>query len=176
MFSKNKYLSGLFLLIAVIAFGYHFFSPDGDPAKMGVERSGDIALTTLNGDEVSLADYRGKVVLVNFWATWCQPCVKEIPDLVKLRNTYKDQGFEVLGLVVNSPSNQVRKMVSDLGMNYPILPADARLASKFGNVTTIPRTFVLDTEGNIVEDVLGMRSYRAFELMITKHLPKNAKS
>ncbi len=127
-------------------------------------------LKNLEGETISLEDYRGKVVLVNFWATWCPPCIKEIPDIVKLRNTYKDKNFEVIGIIVNSKEPQVKKMVQDFNISYPVLWADTQVINDFGPIRAIPRTFILDKEGRIVEDIEGMSHYANFEAMIKKYL------
>ena len=163
------------MLAAILA-----FSPDNQDKKdstgSGENKDAVINFTLkdLQNKNVSLADYRGKVVLVNFWAHWCPPCVKEIPDLVKLRNKYKDQGFEILGVVVPARVNeqQVRKMVNNFEMSYPVLWGTAETLNQFGSINAIPRTFILNGEGKIVEDVEGMGSYAMFEGLIKKHLKK----
>lgn len=132
----------------------------------------DFVLKDLQGKDVSLKDYRGKVVLINFWAHWCPPCVKEIPDLVELRNNYKDKGFEILGVVVPARVNeqQVRKMARNFEMSYPVLWGTAESLEQFGAINAIPRSFILNGEGKIVDDVVGMGTYAMFEGMIKKHL------
>ena len=161
------------ILAAILA-----FSPDSQEQK-DTGNSGDnqntaisFTLKDLQDKEVSLKDYEGKVVLVNFWAHWCPPCVKEIPDLVKLRNTYKDEGFEILGVVVPARVNeqQVRKMADNFEMSYPVLWGTMEAINQFGSINAIPRTFILNGEGEIVEDVEGMGNYAMFEGLIKKHL------
>jgi thiol-disulfide isomerase/thioredoxin len=157
-----------FFLILVLAVAC---TTEENPEKVGKERNASqTQLTTLTGENISLSDYHGKVVLVNYWATWCMPCIKEIPDLVKLYNDYNDKGFEIIGIYVNSPAPQVQKMVKDLGITYTIVRENPRITAQFGEITSIPRTFVLDRKGNIVEDVVGMRNYQTFETMIKKYL------
>jgi thiol-disulfide isomerase/thioredoxin len=170
------------IIIAVFALGMLAgilaFSPDSQDKKdsTGAGENNDAAinftLKDLKNKDVSLADYSGKVVLVNFWAHWCPPCVKEIPDLVKLRNTYQDQGFEILGVVVPARMNeqQVRKMVNNFEMSYPVLWGTMEALNQFGSINAIPRSFVLNQEGKIVEDVEGMGSYAMFDGLIKKHL------
>jgi thiol-disulfide isomerase/thioredoxin len=157
-----------FLLLLILAAAC---ATEEKPEKVGKERNtSSTHMTSLTGEEISLADYRGKVVLVNYWATWCMPCVKEIPDLVKLYNDYKGNDFEIIGIYVNSPAPQVEKMVKDLGINYTIVQENPRVTAQFGEITSIPRTFILDRDGNIVEDLVGMRNYQTFETMIKKYL------
>lgn len=122
--------------------------------------------------KIAVKDFRGKVVMVNIWATWCPPCVHEIPDLVKLRNDYKDKGFEILGLVhpMRLHKNQVLKMVKNFKIDYPILWATNEAIAELGNVEALPHTFILDTEGTIVEDINIAGDYKTFEKYIKKYL------
>jgi len=156
------------LFAAILAFQNQKDSTSGGN-KDGVV---DFVLKDLQGKDVSLKDYRGKVVLVNFWAHWCPPCVKEIPDLVELRNNYKNKGFEVLGVVFPARVNeqQVRKMAENFEMSYPVLWGTTDMLDQFGAINAIPRSFILNSEGKIVDDLEGMGTYAMFEGMIKKHL------
>ncbi len=138
--------------------------------RQKIENSLGIELKNLEGKTVSLDDYYGKVVLVNFWATWCLPCLQEMPDLVKLRENYKDKNFEIIGIVVNSPEAHVKRKVSDLKISYPILFGNEETAQKFGGFSVIPKTYILNQTGQIVEDLTGMQSYSAFEAVVKKHI------
>ncbi len=161
-------------LTSLVVIGFHACSSEqkASPKTENVDESGKpkFTLKSLENTNVSLSDYRGKVVLVNIWATWCMPCVHEIPDLVKLRNDYKNQGFEVLGLVVQSPEKNVHQMVKKLNIDYPVLWGSSEAVAELGVIRAIPRTFILDTDGNIVEDIEGVRDYATFEELIKKHL------
>lgn len=170
---------GILLILIVAALGIGGYlalssnSDEGRPDSPRVEttHSGtDFTLRSLEGKEVSLSDYRGKVVLINIWATWCAPCVYEIPELVKLREDYKEKGFEILGIVVNSPENQVKNMVEKYRMAYPILWGTETALAKLGSISAIPRTFVVNSRGEIVEDITGRHTYEDFERLITPHL------
>jgi len=131
----------------------------------------DFVLKNLEGQEVRLQDYRGKMVLVNIWATWCGPCRAEIPDLVRIRNKYQDKGFEILGIVVSSRPENVRDMVKKLKINYPILWGTEKALAPFGKINAIPRTFLLDRKGYIVEDILGSRDFQFFDDLLKKYFP-----
>lgn len=147
------------------------------PAKKATSQRQKSALSftlnTLEGESVSLDDYKGKLVMINFWAHWCGPCIHEIPDLVKLRNTYKDRGFEILGIVVPSGVNEKKILEAQtrLGINYPILMGDIPTIEKFGQIYSIPTTFLINQNGKVVDRVIGARPYAVFEKMITPHLP-----
>ena len=116
----------------------------------------DFKVATLEGNEFTLADQRGKVVLVNFWATWCGPCVIEIPDLQRLYNEYGDEGLTVLGVSVEDGDvDLVRDFVAMYEMTYPVA-ISMDLTEQFGGVYGLPTTFVIDKEGQIVERVIGL--------------------
>ncbi len=123
-------------------------------------------LKTLDGGEVSFADYKGKVVLVNFWATWCPPCLAEMPDLNQLYVDYKDKGLQILGLTISSRPKDIPKKVKQSGVTYPILLDAEPVAAKFGGFGAIPQTFIIDKKGKIVHSITGARSYKAFEKLI----------
>lgn len=178
---QNKTLLIFFVVLALAAIGYLWLSPGSKSSSTphtisggaGTDAAGlNFILKDLQGNNVSLKDYRGKVVLVNFWAHWCPPCVKEIPDLVKLRQNYKNNGFEILGVVVpfRADQNQVRNMVNKFGIDYPVLWGTNEAVAQFGDIPAIPRTFILNAEGQIVEDLEGMGNYRMFESLVKKHL------
>ncbi len=179
---KSNYKILVILILAAVALGGYFaLSPSIQKPETGIpaeekagEKAGekaDFTLKSLSGEDVSLSDYRGKVVLINVWATWCAPCVYEIPELVKLRENYKDKGFEILGVVVNSPENQVKNMVKKYGMAYPILWGTESALAKLGHISAIPRTFIVNTRGQVVEDITGRHTYADFENLLKKHLP-----
>ncbi len=170
---KLKTLLVALIALAVVGLWAGFSAADA-PEAPGDQKTKalDFTLKDINGKEVSLKDYRGKVVLINVWATWCGPCVHEIPDLVKLHQRYKDQNFEVLGIYVQSNEAQVKKMVQHFKMEYPVLAATPDALAKLPSINAIPRTFVLDTSGRIVEDVTGMQNLEKFEQLILKHLKK----
>jgi len=113
-------------------------------------------LEDINGKTVSLSDYRGKVVLVNFWATWCPPCRMEIPHFIALQNEYKDKGFVILGLAGDDEGIKVVKPFAEKNrINYPILLQDNKVADDFGGIVGIPTSFLIDTQGKIVKKYFG---------------------
>jgi peroxiredoxin len=113
-------------------------------------------LVTLAGDILDSTDYRGKVVLLNFWATWCGPCVREIPDLIRLGNDMADQGVAVLGISVDTTGPaQVGAFVQRYGMDYPVAIADHATRAMYGGISSIPTTFVIDANGVITQKIVG---------------------
>jgi thiol-disulfide isomerase/thioredoxin len=123
-------------------------------------------LTGLDGKPLTLADSHGKVVLLNFWATWCGPCRAEIPDLVALQNKYKDR-LQILGLVVDDDDQDaIKSFVTDFGINYPVALASDDIRIQYGGVAALPTSFVLDAEGRVVQKHEGLRDPLLYETEI----------
>lgn len=123
-------------------------------------------LTTLEGKPLNLADYRSKVVLLNFWATWCGPCRAEIPDLVELQSKYKDQ-LQVIGLVVDDDDEDaIKKFVAQFGINYPVSLANDTVRQQYGGIAALPTSFLLDAEGRVVQKHEGLRDPILYEVEI----------
>ncbi len=121
---------------------------------------------TLEGKPLSVGDYKGKVILLNFWATWCGPCRSEIPDLVELQNKYKDQ-LQIIGLVVDDDDEDaVKKFAEKFGINYPVAMATDELRMEYGGIPALPTSFVLDGEGRVVQKHEGLRDPVLYEVEI----------
>lgn len=119
-------------------------------------------LVTLNGQEIHLSKLRGKVVLLNFWATWCGPCRMEIPEFERLQREYQGR-VQIIGLSVDeSPASDVAAVARQLGINYPVVMASDVLQAKFGAIPAVPTTFVIDRQGQIVQRAVGLHSYDEF--------------
>jgi thiol-disulfide isomerase/thioredoxin len=126
----------------------------------------DFKLTSLDGKPVMLASSKGKVILLNFWATWCGPCRAEIPDLVGLQNKYKDR-LQILGLVVDDDDQDAIKEFSErFGINYPVAIAGDDIRMRYGGIAALPTSFVLDAEGRIVQKHEGLRNPVLYETEI----------
>jgi len=150
--------------ILLILFGaLSFFSHCGK----NVKESGlapDFSLKTLEGQEMTLASLKGKVVLIDFWATWCGPCRESIPHLATLYKNYRDKGFEVIGVSVDKgEAEMVRRFSKSMDIPYPILIASEEVTRSYA-VTALPTAFLIDREGNIQEKVIGFNSKIAKEL------------
>src|SRR3984893_3406326 len=131
----------------------------------------------LDGKPVTLADAHGKVVLLNFWATWCGPCRAEITDLIELQTRYKDQ-LQIIGLTVDEEdAGTVEKVVDETGINYPVAMAPAELRIKYGGITALPTSFLLDSLGRVGQKHEGLRDPLLYELEIRAllGLPINAR-
>lgn len=125
----------------------------------------------IDGAVVKSEDFKGKVLLVNFWATWCPPCRKEIPSLINLQDKNGDKGFSVLGISMDEGGKRlVKKFVSKINLNYPVIIGDAKIARGFGGVIGIPVTFLVDREGNLVKRFDGYVSEKVLERELEKML------
>lgn len=118
----------------------------------------DITLETMDGEKINLADQTGKVVLINFWATWCAPCRKEIPDLIDLYAQFQSEGLKIIGIAVDQDGAEVVKpFVQKQKINYPIvLDPDQSIESHFDAMYGLPTTYVVSPEGQIVRRILGI--------------------
>jgi thiol-disulfide isomerase/thioredoxin len=126
----------------------------------------DFLLAGLDGKPVSIVGARGKVVLLNFWATWCGPCRAETPDLVELQNKYKDS-LQIIGLAVDvDDPAEVQAFSDSFGINYPLAVAPIELRMKYGGITALPTSFLLDAEGRIVQKHVGLFNPLLYELEI----------
>lgn len=133
-------------------------SPTGD-LKSQAERKAapNFSLKDADGNAVNLADYRGKVVLVNFWATWCGPCEAEIPWFIEFEKKYKDQGFAVLGVSMDDDGwKSVRPYIASHKINYRIMIGSEVVSQQFGEIESLPTSFVLDREGRIASNHVGL--------------------
>jgi peroxiredoxin len=120
----------------------------------------------LEGKEYTLSQFKGKVVLINFFTFFCGPCREEMPDLEKINQELKGRGFETLGIGLSSDPTQLRFLIKQLGVTYPVLLADDKVSKAYGNVEVVPTTFIIDKQGNIVHKVLGTRKKEEFMKMI----------
>jgi thiol-disulfide isomerase/thioredoxin len=120
----------------------------------------DWQLNDVEGKSVKLSDFKGKVVILDFWATWCPPCRAEIPGFVALQKKYADRGFTMIGFM------------SKFAMNYPVVIGNQKVTDDYGGIRAIPTTFVIDQQGNIVTGFEGFTDQATFESVIVPLLGK----
>jgi thiol-disulfide isomerase/thioredoxin len=114
------------------------------------QRAASLTLRDIHGRPLSLADYRGKVVLINFWATWCPPCRQEIPDLIKMQRQYQKKGLQIIGITYPPETlSEVRGFARKLRMNYPIALGTKASKAQFTSSETLPVTVVIDRDGAV---------------------------
>ncbi len=125
----------------------------------------DFQLTDLQGKNVRLSDLRGKAVLLNFWATWCPPCKIEMPWFVDLQKQYGPQGLQIVGVAMDDGDahDAVAKFAKQMGLNYPVLLGNDKVADQYGGVDALPTTFYIGRDGKIVARVFGLVSHKEIE-------------
>ena len=137
----------------------------------------EFAVKGIDGSTVNLTAARGKVVLLNFWATWCGPCRMEVPDLVQLQKKYQDR-LQVIGLVIDdADEDAVRKFAKRYSINYPLAMATDEMRFQFGGVPALPTSFIIDARGRVVQKHIGLRDPELYEMEVRAllGLPINAR-
>lgn len=133
-------------------------------------------LSDVNGKPLKLADFKGKVVVLDFWATWCPPCRAEIPGLVALQKKYADQGLSVIGVSVDEGGPRVVKpFMERFAINYPVVMGNERVLADYGGISAIPTTFIIDREGKVVAAHQGYTDQATFESEISPLLATKAR-
>jgi peroxiredoxin len=136
-----------------------------------LRKAPDWVLKDVDGREVKAADFKGKVVVADFWATWCPPCRKEIPEYVVLQEKYRERGLVILGFSLDElPPADVKSFGQMMKVNYPLIMADGATAESFGEIQGLPTAFVIDREGNIRHVKLGLTDPAAYEKLIVSLL------
>jgi len=131
----------------------------------------DFELTSLDGKRVKLSDYRGKAVLLNFWATWCGPCKVEMPWFVDLQKRYGNDGLVVLGVAMDdTEAPKIAQFASDMGVNYPVLLGTDKVSEEYGNVEFLPTSFYIDRDGKFVGKGVGLLDRKEVEANVQKAL------
>jgi thiol-disulfide isomerase/thioredoxin len=163
---------GVFLIISFAAFtqsdtGY---APEGKVAVIvetgeSIQPYVDFTWKDVNGQTGSLRDHKGKVVLLNFWATWCVPCRKEIPELVEINSELNGKKFLMIGVSVDQGPNIINKVnlfIEQMNIDYLNILDDGRLVNQFGSISGVPTTILIDKEGKVVDVMLGVRTKEQF--------------
>ncbi len=159
-----KYILVLCLCISWVFLLSHCSREGKTPARV---LAPDFTLNTLDGQEMTLSKLKGKVVLLDFWATWCAPCREAIPHLIDLRKTYQKKGVEVIGMNVDKGDVEtVRRFVKSMDIPYPITVAPEEVSRSYG-VTALPTTILIDKEGRIRQKLLGFNSEISKQLTST---------
>ncbi|HXP17557.1 MAG TPA: TlpA disulfide reductase family protein [Terriglobales bacterium] len=131
----------------------------------------DFTLHSLEGQTVHLSDFRGKGVLLNFWATWCQPCKIEMPWFAELQKQYGPQGLQIVGVAMDDAGpKEISKFAHDLGVNYPILVGEESVGDAYGGLPFLPATFYIGRDGKVLDKVYGLKGRGEIEDSIKKAL------
>jgi len=143
-------LASAIIMSGILSFAYEQTAPDFE-------------LTDLSGNSISLSELKGKVIFVNFWATWCGPCRQEIPDFIEFYKENKDKGAVILGVSVDTSASKVRDFVDANMINYPIAMATDSMVRDYKPGKFIPTTIIIDTNGMIQEKKIGVMNKASLE-------------
>ena len=132
----------------------------------------DFSRPGLDHKEVSLSAYRGRVVLLNFWATWCEPCIAEIPRFAEWQRKYGERGLQVLGVSMDDVEAPVRTAYRKYGLNYPVVMGDEKLGEMYGGILGLPATFLIDANGRIRFQHEGAADLDVLERELRELLPR----
>ena len=136
----------------------------------------DFTSTDLKGNQVQLSSFKGKAVVLNFWATWCEPCKVEMPWLVDLQKKYGSQGLQILGVAMDDADDAaIRQFSIKMGVNYPVLKGTEAIADLYGGLDGLPATFFVDRSGRIADQVVGLMGKSVIEDAI-KHALEQAQT
>jgi thiol-disulfide isomerase/thioredoxin len=161
---KRSFLTWLLILGIYTGSAFLLFrcSTGGKESSSGF--APDFTLKSFDGREITLSQLKGKVVLLDFWATWCGPCKESIPHLIQLHKNYRESGFELVGMSVDKGDGEaVRRFVQSMDIPYPVVMAPENVVRSY-RVTGIPATFLIDKQGKIREKVVGFSGSIAKQL------------
>ena len=149
------------------------FQPENGSNLQG-KLAPDFSLSSVDGKTLKLSDFRGKAVLLNFWATWCEPCKVEMPWFVDLQKKYGPNGLQVLGVAMDDASpKDIADFARKMGVNYPIVIGKEAVGDEYGGIPYLPSSFYIDRDGKVVERVFGLVSKSEIEGDIQKALGSN---
>jgi cytochrome c biogenesis protein CcmG, thiol:disulfide interchange protein DsbE len=170
---KKKLLIGM--VAVALAFGIYVLgrpsrSANRRPARAELSLAPDFSLPDLKGGHLRLSAYRGRVVFLDFWATWCDPCREEIQHFIELQNKYGAQGLQIIGISMDDDPEPVRDYYQRFKMNYPVVMGNAKIGELYGGVLGLPIAFVIGRDGRIYNKHIGAIDVSIFENEIVNML------
>ncbi|HXW89549.1 MAG TPA: TlpA disulfide reductase family protein [Terriglobales bacterium] len=162
---QKKLLIGMMAI--AVALGAYFLERSGTTGSRRSLAHGtlapDFSLSQLSGEQLQLSTYRGKVVLLDFWATWCDPCREVIPRFVDLQNKYRSQGLQIIGVSMDDEPEPVRAFYQRFHMNYPVVMGTAKVGELYGGILGLPIAFLLQRDGRVYAKHVGATDSLVFE-------------
>ena len=154
-----KHPAAVLVAMACVVAALSAQKDEGKPATLNFSFKGT------NGKTVSLSDFKGKVILLDFWATWCVPCKQEIPGFIELQKKFGERGLQIVGLSVDDPLSKARAYAAQMKMNYPVLLAEGSedILKAYEPIPSIPVSVIIDRRGRITARHLGIASMDVFE-------------
>jgi thiol-disulfide isomerase/thioredoxin len=182
---RSRIYTGIFIAVVLMLFVFNNFDylfggkePNGPyppnyvpSAIQSSSQAPDFELPTSDGKTLKLSSLKGKVVIIDFWATWCPPCRKGIPDLIDLKKKYGSKGFEIVGVSVDTQTkDEVVPFIKNNGINYPVVYFNQKVIMDYGGIEAIPTSFVVDKKGKIIASYQGLQPKSVYENHIKKLL------
>ena len=164
---SRKLSAGILVVFAI--FGLYILQRHRAPAKylqVSSEQhppAPDFSLPQLDGRTLTLSQYRGKVVLLDFWATWCEPCRQEIPRFIELQDKYREHGFQIIAVSMDDAEEPVREFLKEFHLNYPVVMGNAHIGQLYGGVLGLPIAFLIAPDGRIRAKHIGAVDLRYLE-------------
>jgi len=162
------------IVAGMLYIGFHMARRPGPDAPAILSKSTpapDFTLQSLDGKNMRLSDFRGKAVLLNFWATWCGPCKIEMPWFVDLQKEYGPQGLQIVGVAMDDSSKEdIAKFAQEMGVNYPVLIGKEAVGDEYGGVPALPESFFIGRDGKIIDKIIGLKGKGEIEDSIKKAL------
>lgn len=165
---RSLLLTGLALAVCVAA----GVRPACAASPLLLRKAPEFTRRALDGGTVDLARLRGKVVLLDFWATWCAPCQVELPRFAALQRQYGPQGFAVIGISMDDDAGSARRLAAKLKLNYPVAMGDAKLGEQYGGVLGLPLTLLIDRQGTVQAQFQGETDPKAIERRLKELLAR----
>ena len=162
----------LLVLMCALVFPFRLHASEApQPSAPKINMAPSFVRMDLNGHKVDLRAYRGKAVLLNFWATWCGPCLTEIPSFVIWQKQYGGRGLQVIGISMDDDASPVRGIIQKYRLNYPVVMGDEKLGDLYGGVLGLPVTYLIDSHGKIVAKYQGAVDLKRLEGELQDLLP-----
>jgi thiol-disulfide isomerase/thioredoxin len=160
---KTKLTLGV--LILLLLSGIYLYRRPTTPhaSSTQLRPAPDFTLPQISGPPIKLSDYRGKVVLLDFWATWCEPCRAETPFFVEFQSKYGNQGLEIIGVSMDDSPDPVPAFMREFKINYPVVMGNAQIGEQYGGVLGLPIAFLIDRQGRIHKKHTGATDKSVFE-------------
>jgi cytochrome c biogenesis protein CcmG/thiol:disulfide interchange protein DsbE len=174
---RSRIYTGIFIVAAVIFFIMNNseelpeqgpYPPNYTPTNTSsLQQAALFSLQSTDGALINLSDYKGKIVILDFWATWCPPCRRGIPDLIELKNEYGDK-IEIIGISVDTDSkSEVVPFMKEYGINYPVVYGNMSVYQQYGGIRSIPTQFILNKEGKIFKKYIGLVPKTTYQTDLT---------